>query len=224
MFGINLSDGSEPAQLRMQCNARYRRSRGRSPPGGGDAAAAEALEAGYIVVCAAEADEALAEEWAIVTGEEVSKARADDAQEALAAWRAPTCGICLDPAGSTGLLPDGCSDSQLAASPANGVWWRMRLRLNARTLPCRHVHCAPCWSSWEKTQREGARRCGRTLGSVRCPLCNANVSMSATDGLLTRLPRLWRRGGAARESAGPEAPRVARSGWSEWHSVIFPLA
>jgi hypothetical protein len=211
----------------MARHARYQRRRGRSPPGkphsgaaeeapraaggSGDATAEDgALEAGYVVVSAAEADEALAEEWAILTGVEIAQARADEAQEALAAWRAPTCGICLDPAGSTGLLPDGCSDSELAASPGAGLWWRMRLRLNARTLPCRHVHCAPCWSSWEKSQREGARRRGRTLGSVRCPLCNAHVPMSAADGLLARLPRLsWPRGRAARESARPERPSEA---------------
>jgi hypothetical protein len=109
----------------------------------------------------------------IVTEAEAAEARADEVRETLAAFRAPTCGICLEPAGSMGILPDGCIDAETVAS-SGGLWWRMRIRLNVRTLPCGHVHCKPCWSRWEKSDQEVTRRRGETLGAARCPLCNAS--------------------------------------------------
>jgi hypothetical protein len=138
----------------------------------------------------------------IVTEAEAAEARADEVRETLAAFRAPTCGICLEPAGSMDILPDGCSDAETVAS-SGGLWWRMRLRLNVRTLPC--------WSRWEKSEREVARRRGETLGAARCPLCNASHAARVPQAeALARLLRQY--ASAAVRPATPSPTSQAATG------------
>lgn len=86
-----------------------------------------------------------------------------------------TCGICLEPAGAKGLYEEGCSQGcseQKRGSVLATCYKKMRMRLNSCRLPCKHVHCAPCWAGWVQSMAEDARTRGRTIETVRCPLCN----------------------------------------------------
>ena len=148
----------------------------------------------------------------IVTEAEAAEARADEVRETLSAFVAPTCGICLEPAGSMDILPDGCSDAETVAS-SGGLWWRMRLRLNVRTLACGHVHCKPCWSRWEKSEREVARRRGETVGAARCPLCNASHAARVPQAeVLARLLQAGQYASAAVRPATPSPTSQAATG------------
>ena len=153
----------------------------------------------------------------------VSEADAEGAGDAdSSAARAPivsgafdtsTCGICLEPAGSKGVVPDSDAAAQtFFPSPINGVgdyFKKMRMRRNARRLACGHTHCATCWAGWIASQVEEAASRRVTLKTVRCPLCNVE-SLIDTHTFL-QLPQAANISSLLRKALHPTTARPAAS-------------
>jgi hypothetical protein len=121
----------------------------------------------------------------------------------------PTCGICLEPAGSRGVVADG------GEAPA-GPLIRLQMKMNARVLTCGHAHCVPCWAEWAQAAAAASAPATRDARdaprAVRCPLCNAESPARVVFSAgLPRVPQAAAQAAARLIAQASAAVRTASS-------------